>query len=75
MVEQTTRKAFFAWLRKRSGQKVKIEDFRAHHKRNDIDWQKANTALTSMARNAGLIKSCGVTRDKYRGYKTRWLVL
>lgn len=74
MSDCKTTKAFFRWLKRNAGRKVRIEEFRAKHDAQDIDWQRMNTALVTAARSAGLIRSVGVTRDKYHSYKTLWLV-
>lgn len=74
MSDCKTTKAFYRWLKSNSGRKVRIEDFRKKHDAPDVDWQRMNTALVASARSAGLIRSVGVTRDKYRSYKTLWLV-
>ena len=69
-------KAFFRWLRHHGGHTVKVEDFRFSTGAQEPaeGWQKAMTALTTSARAAGLIRPCGVTRDAYHSYKTKWRV-
>lgn len=77
MIDDDLQRAFFRWLKRRSGQIVKAEDFRTSKACDDFDgdWRGVMSALVSEARKAGIIHSAGVTRDMYGSYKTRWLVL
>lgn len=39
-------KAFYRWLKRNSGRKVRIEDFRKKHDAPDVDWQRAGRRMS-----------------------------